>query len=175
MPNLFSPAEVWKPHTPEVLYSHIGLALMFVAVLDGCRTESHPPLLASKFQGTLSALDGPVPENRRPRSRVPFGRTSASAASRMPLLFRSSPRVLLTTVLQVPVPAPVQQANGLPAPTHWALDPTGANSDEKVTSSSGRMNRSTGSMTSGRSMSWLRFRSRTPRQVSPGPARQSVE
>src|SRR5437773_7926211 len=136
MPNLFRPAELWKPHTPDVLYSHIGLGLMFVAVLAGWRIGTHPPLLRSKFHGTLSLPGvGPVAERRMPRSRRLFGTTS-SPGSRMPLLFTSSPRVLLTTVLPVPIVV---------------------NRDEKVTSSSCNLNRSTGSMTSCRWMSWLRL------------------
>src|SRR3989442_7504409 len=46
-----------------------------------------------------------------------------------------------------------------------------ANMVVKVTFSSGSMNSLIGSRMSGRSMNWLRFRSRTPRQ----PAGQSVE
>src|SRR6266704_1745728 len=88
MPYLFRPAaEVWNPHNPDVLYSHIGLGLIPVAVLDGCRIGTHPPFVPSKFQGTLSPAPGPLAENRMPRSRTPSGTMSASLGSRMPLLF----------------------------------------------------------------------------------------
>src|SRR6185436_4774009 len=131
---------VWKPHRPEVLYSHIGLAEMLKEVLPGWRTGAHPPLFPSNLQGTRSPLDGPEPEARMPRSSVPFGMMSASIVSRTPLLFRSSPRMLVTV--------------GVPA-----IVVPGTNMDEKVTT------------TSGRSMTRLRFRSRSSRP----PAAKSVE
>ena len=137
-------ADVWKPQSPLVLYSHIGLAEMPNAVLPGCRIGTQPPVVLSKFQGILSPVDGPDPANRMPRSRTPLGMMSVSETSRTPLLFRSSPRMLVTVgVPEMVVP--------------------GTNMDEKVTSSSGSTNSLNGSTTSGRSICRLRFRSRTSR------------
>src|SRR6266571_7879179 len=125
MPYRFSPPpDVWKPHSPFVFHSHIGFGEMDPALLCGCRIGTQPPLVLSKFQGTLSPLDGPVAENRMPRSRKPFGTMSRSFESRRPLLFRSSPRVLLTSS------AATVGVAGLSAPR--------TNMEEKVTSSSGR-------------------------------------
>src|SRR6185295_16551262 len=77
MPYLFGPIgmpDVWKPQAPRVVYSHEELAgVVGPGVLPGCRTLTQPPLLWSKFQGTLSPADGPVLLNRMPRSRTPFG------------------------------------------------------------------------------------------------------
>ena len=150
IPYLFSPPDVWKPHTPEVRYSHIEFGLMFSTLLCGCRIDTHPPSLLSKFHGTLSAADGPVADPRMPWSSIPFGMMSASPGSWISLQFKSSPHQLLTIALPGPIVA---------------------NRDEKTTSSSGRMNSLAGSTTSGRSIDRLRFRSRTWRP----PAGKSVE
>src|SRR5438093_7276495 len=180
MPYLFSPAgepDVWKPHTPEVLYSHIGFDEIPAARLPGCRTANQPPFDASKFHGTLSARLGPVALNRMPRSRALFGTTSASVASSTPLSFRSSPRMFETAGVATQVPPGhcafvVQLTIG--ALLHLGTVVPFTNMLEKGTSSSGRKNSLTGSRTSGRSMIWLRFRSRTLRLPGP-PAGKSVE
>ena len=56
-----------------------------------------------------------------PATTSPYGWPSAS---RKPSTSRSSPvsRRPLPLPVQVPVVSPVQQAAGLPAPTHWALE-----------------------------------------------------
>src|SRR5262245_52599041 len=78
MPYLFNPADVWKPHGPDVLYSHIGFALIPAGVLAGWRIDDQPPLLLSKVHGILSPTDGPLDETRTPRSNRPFGTMSGS-------------------------------------------------------------------------------------------------
>src|SRR2546425_9024507 len=83
-------------HSPPPLYSHTGFGLMPLGLLKLWRTGNQPPSLLSKFQGTLSPALVPVDSARMPRSSRPFGMMSVSLGSRMPLSFRSSPRVLLT-------------------------------------------------------------------------------
>ena len=131
---------VWKPQVPVVTYSQVS-ARAPPARLVGCLNPNQPPLLRSKLQGTLSPAAvgvGPVVENRIPLSKMSFGIRSSSPVSRVPLPFRSSPSVLLTSSLAT------VGVEGLSAPRMNML--------EKVTSSSGLTMPRNGSVTSGRSI-----------------------
>src|SRR5882672_10673713 len=104
MPNLPRPAAVWKPQTPDVLYSHIGLELMlFDGMLAGCLNALNPPLLLSKFHGTLSPADGTL-DASSPRSTTPFGMRSRSGALNVPDRSRSSPSSLVKCPAGAPEP-----------------------------------------------------------------------
>ena len=140
---------VWKPHSPKrVLYSQRGLLVMPVPRLAGWRKGIHPPLLLSKLQGTSIVFPAAGIGFRIPKSRAPFGMMS-SPGSRVPLLFTSSPRVLVTTV---------------PPSTR-------VNIEAKVMSSSGTRKPRNGSSVSALSITRFRFRSRTSRP----PFGKSVE
>src|SRR3989454_9431452 len=131
---------VWKPQVPLVTYSQVSGGAP-PDRLVGCRNPNQPPLLRSKLQGTLSPVAvgvGPVLENRIPLSRTPFGMRSSSPGSLVPLPFRSSPSVLLTSSFAT------VGVDGLSAPRMNML--------EKVTSSSGLTMPRKGSVMSGRSI-----------------------
>src|SRR5574341_62576 len=108
---------VCPPQAPEVLYSQtLAVPMSRPGLLSGWRTPSQPPLLRSKFQGTLCTSNGFV-ETRKPLSTTPFGMMSPSPGSVLsPSLFTSSPSVLLTMLLRL----------------------LATNMDAKVTSSSGQ-------------------------------------
>src|SRR6266571_8637102 len=130
--------------TPPPLYSHTGLGLTPVGLLNTERSGNQPPSLLSKFQGTSLPHFPPAPQSasvlqpapgvgpptqpvRMPLSRRPFGMMSFSPWSSTPSPSRSSPRVLAILPFAVPT----------------------TNRLEKVTSSSGKKIPLNGSILSG--------------------------